>query len=104
VNGAAVTFRLANGPANAPSALALGGSNTTWMGGPLPIPIGLGCSILVSLDVILPGPLTGPDGLALFPASIPADPALVGQTVYAEGAAIASGTVRATNGLAVTIG
>ncbi len=104
VNGTIVTFRLANGPANAPSALALGGSNTSWMGVPLPIPIGLGCSILVSLDVILPGPLTASDGLALFPASIPADPALVGQTVYAEGAAIASGTVRATNGLAVTIG
>ncbi|MGH7151807.1 MAG: hypothetical protein ACREIU_13970, partial [Planctomycetota bacterium] len=60
VNGTTVSFRLANGPANAPSALALGASNTSWMGVPLPIPIGSGCSILVSLDVILPGTLTDP--------------------------------------------
>ncbi|MCI0587179.1 MAG: hypothetical protein L0323_10100 [Planctomycetes bacterium] len=104
VIGTTVTFRLANGPANAPSALALGASNTSWMGVPLPIPIGLGCSILVSLDVILPGPMTGPEGLALFPGSIPADPALVGQTIYAEGGALSAGTFRTTNGLAVTIG
>ncbi|MCI0587180.1 MAG: hypothetical protein L0323_10105 [Planctomycetes bacterium] len=100
-----VTFRLSNGPANAPSALALGASNTSWMGVPLPIPIGLGCSILVSLDVFLPPTFTDSLGLALFSASIPADPALVGQTVYAQGGAIAPpGAVRTTNGLSVTIG
>src|SRR5262245_8339126 len=105
LNGTTATFRLANGPANSPSALALGGSNTSWSGVPLPIPIGIGCSILVSLDVILPGPLTSIEGLALFPGSIPADPALVGQTLYAEAAAVtASGAIRTTNGLAVTIG
>jgi hypothetical protein len=103
--GTTVTFRLTAGQPSAPSALALGASNTGWTGVPLPIPIGAGCSIQVSLDGVLPGPLTTPTGFGLIPASIPPDPALVGQTVYVQGGAIASpGLFRTTNGLAVTIG
>ncbi|HET6201988.1 MAG TPA: hypothetical protein VFI25_04200 [Planctomycetota bacterium] len=103
--GTSVTLRLANGSSALPAAVALGTSNASWMGIPLPLSIGGGCSILISPDLFLPATAANPQGLALFSVPIPADPSLVGQVVYAQGGTTtASGAVRTTNGLAVTIG
>jgi len=88
-----------------PSAVAVGTSNTTWMGLSLPLPIGGGCDILISPNVFLPATATNAQGIALFSVPIPPNPSFVGQVVYAQGASTtATLTLRATNGLAVTIG
>ncbi len=102
--GTTITLRLGNGAATTPALLALGVSNSSWMGIPLPLDLGLGCFLLVSPDVLL---TTGTNdlGRALFPVQIPADPLLVGQTVYAQAATLGAGNnLAATNGLALTIG
>ncbi len=103
--GTTITLRLGNGFVTTPALLGLGVSNTSWGGIPLPLNLGSGCSLLVSLDVLLPTTLSSDTGLALFSVQIPADPLLVGQTVYAQAATITAGAVLgATNGLAITIG
>ncbi|HKB15539.1 MAG TPA: hypothetical protein VKF62_05705, partial [Planctomycetota bacterium] len=82
--GTTITLRLSNGFVTTPALLALGISNTSWMGIPLPLNLGQGCSLLVSLDVLLPTTLSSDTGLALFPVPIPSDPLLVGQTVFSQ--------------------
>ncbi|MCI0589404.1 MAG: hypothetical protein L0323_21515 [Planctomycetes bacterium] len=102
--GATITLRVANGFVTSPALLALGVSNTSWLGIPLPFDLGSGCFLRVSLDVLLPTTATNETGRALFPVQIPADPLLVGQTVYAQGATGTASNLAVTNGLALTIG
>jgi len=73
-----------------PSAFALmmvGFSNTSWIGFPLPLNLAIlgmpACSLNVALDILLLLTTT-PDGLLFVPISVPANPALVGGSLYAQ--------------------
>ncbi len=102
--GTTIVFRLTNGAIFVPAAFALGVSNTSWAGTPLPFNVGNGCSVLIAPEVFFfaPGNATG---FTSFPVPIPPDPAFVGQTVYAQAGTGRLTTVPAlTNGLALTIG
>ncbi|MGH7150203.1 MAG: hypothetical protein ACREIU_05880 [Planctomycetota bacterium] len=102
--GATVTLRLGNGGVTAPALFAVGVSNSSWMGIPLPLDLGSGCFLRVSLDAVLPPTATNDWGRALLPVQIPADPLLVGQTVYVQAATGTASNLAVTNGLALTIG
>lgn len=78
---------LQSAPANSPALLLLGASNTTWVGFPLPVPLSTfggptGCSLLVSLDVVLPV-AAGPTGAATVGLPLPAA-FLCSGTAYAQ--------------------
>jgi FG-GAP repeat len=89
-------------------ALAIGASNTSWNGQPLPLDLtafGLaGCFLHNSVDSLSPFTTTV-DGLYGFPAPLPALPSLAGTTAHAQGFLLGPvGTVvAATNGLTVVV-
>ena len=65
--------------------------SNVYLFGSTPLPISLsafgyppGCLVLVDIFVILPGPIVGPDGTALFPAPIPAGLASCAGPVYVQ--------------------
>jgi len=72
---------------NAPALLAAGASNTQWLGFGIPLPLSLApfgfpnCAIVVSLDVQVLATTTG-DGIRFLTIPVPANPSLVGQSVY----------------------
>ncbi|HET6203882.1 MAG TPA: hypothetical protein VFI25_13900 [Planctomycetota bacterium] len=105
--GSTFNLRLSNGEIAFPGAIALGVSNTSWLGVPLPIGIGGccgGCSILIAPEIFLVG-TTNAIGLLSVPITIPNNPSFVGATVYAQGGTAAvSSNVFLSHGLAVTIG
>jgi hypothetical protein len=86
--GTDFVLQIANAPQFAAIGLmALGGSNTTWNGLPLPLdlaPVGApGCPANVSPDVLLT--LFINNGIATLTWALPNLPAVVGQTLYAQG-------------------
>ena len=93
--------------------LAIGFSNTTWMGVPLPFDLGVigmaGCDLSVSPDAVftaLTREVTPGLGAATVDNAIPNDPALLGSTVYAQWLVLSapgSSTLGSTTrGLAIT--
>ncbi|MEM7204835.1 MAG: kelch repeat-containing protein [Planctomycetota bacterium] len=92
----------------APAAVLVGVSRTTWRGLPLPLDLGalaVGCSILVSPDLVVP--TTNVGGVALLTLPIPRNPVFTGSRFYAQGLCAdrvtALGLVL-SNGLAATVG
>lgn len=71
--------------------LSFGGSRTTWSSLPLPFDLAAigapGCSVLASFDAALLT-ATGGSGAATITLPVPAEPALVGETVYLQWASI----------------
>lgn len=89
-----------------PSAVLLVGfSNSTWTGIPLPFdltPLGLnGCSLRVSIDLLVPAPVTG-SGDASWPLAVPDNRFLLGTHVFAQALALDPGLNPA--GLALSAG
>ena len=88
----------------------LGASNTMSGGTPLPLslaPIGMpGCTLQVSLDVLLTATPTG--GVAMCSVLIPMQPALVGFTLHAQAGSLDPGAnplgLTLSNALAVVVG
>lgn len=85
--GAPFSMLLFDGPPQSVGFALLGGSKTNW--GPIPLPLALagfglgGCSLYVSMDVILPV-ATFSNGSASATFDIPADPALAGARVFTQ--------------------
>lgn len=83
--GQTAEVRLQGGAALSTTVLAIGASNTTWAGVPLPLalPTAPGCSVYASLDVTL---VTGTDGngRALVSLPIPSATNLVNSRVFAQ--------------------
>jgi len=80
-------FYLYGGKPSAPAVAYLGGSSTSWMSVPLPLPLGFlqlpTCSIYTDLLVPLPT-FTNVGGLASMRVPVPADPALARATLYGQ--------------------
>lgn len=70
-----------------PAFLLLGGSDSSWAGLPLPLRLDVigapGCVLLAAGDVLLPT-VTDASGGARLPLAVPADPDLIGATVFAQ--------------------
>jgi len=86
--GSTITHALANGPAGAAAFLALGLSNASWLGTPLPIDFSAlgapGCSVYCSHDDVI-GPISlSPAGTASHNSPIPTACNLVGLIVYSQ--------------------
>lgn len=81
-----VTLTKALGGFNVRAILAIGGSNSTWGTISLPLALGGGCSLRVSMDilVVLPvgGSAGGGNGTTGFNIPIPNDPRLLGSMVH----------------------
>lgn len=81
-----VTLRNARGGIVVPGFLSMGASNTSWNGINLPLALGGGCSVLVSLDILLRQTVSGSsgpgNGAANVRIPIPNDPRLKGVEVY----------------------
>jgi hypothetical protein len=93
--------------ANAPAALLVGVSNTTW--GSLPLPFSLNligfpqCRVLASGELIVPG-ATDANGARAVPFAVPNDPTLQGQGLYCQSVALLPPqSLAMTNGYALTI-
>jgi len=71
---------VANGKPTTPALMVLGFSTKQWLSFPLPFDVGGGCSLLVSLDTILPAALDA-NGAAMLPIAVPNDPNLRGQSL-----------------------
>lgn len=105
--GAHYRIRLEQARANTGALFALGASNTTWGGLPLPVAIPrTSCFVNVSLDVVLP---LGTDarGEAMFVLKIPGAPYLLGATLFAQWLIIDSfqaGGIVSTSGGSVRVG
>jgi hypothetical protein len=99
-----------SGPANAPGALTIGFSSTSYGGLPLPLDLGSifpglgGCMLYGSADVAVPMGTT-PNGTFSVPLGIPANQALIGVTLYNQGIVLAGPAgLSTTNALAVSVG
>ncbi|HET6201931.1 MAG TPA: hypothetical protein VFI25_03915 [Planctomycetota bacterium] len=111
--GATLTLVLTGSPANTvPAILALGVSNATWSGLPLPLDLAFlgapGCFVYTSNEVLLPG-IPNAGGAASLALGIPNDPSLVGGVAYAQGFQVDLALptplpLASSNNLAVTIG
>ena len=68
---------------NATAVLLTGRSNTTWVGGTLPVPIpgAPGCDVLTSSDAASPA-TAGGTGAAKVAIPVPNQPSLIGASVY----------------------
>ena len=90
-------------------ALAVGASNQTWLGLPLPLALGglgmSGCSLFVSLDAIA---TTTAVSSLVTPLPVPANPALLGVDAFVQGFAFDRGanpgSMTTSNGLVAHIG
>ncbi len=82
----AINLALARGGPGITATLLIGASNKSFAGLPLPFPIGGGCDLLVSPDVLNTVPMQGATGFATgyayVPFPIPNDPRLVGARLY----------------------
>lgn len=109
--GTTARLTLSGARANAPVAMFVGTSNTTWSGQSLPIdlsPIGAGgCSLLVAADVVLPLKADG-IGQSVVPVALPNQVWLAGQRIYAQGVTVDARAnqvgITTTNGLDIYIG
>jgi len=108
--GDTVTLQVQPVPSGAPALLALGSSNTTWSGLPLPAPLATlgmpGCDLLVAFEQQLAMATAG--NTASVAVSVPAQSALIGATFYLQAAVLDPpanpfGAV-ASGGLAVVLG
>lgn len=85
--GGDAEFYLFGGPLQAPAVLALGASDRTWAGVPLPLdltPLRVpGCSILVSLDATFPAATTSA-GLAQMRLPVPGLSSLLAASLYSQ--------------------
>lgn len=109
--GATFTLRVTGLlPATVGTLAALGFSDTTWAGVPLPIDLGTlgatGCSLWISPDAI--GTLTTTATAALFPIQLPNDPAIVGGDLFAQAFPLQPGAnaldLLASNAVAAVVG
>ena len=108
--GETFALGLANVPAGQPAALVLGASRTTW--GPVSLPLALafvgmpGCSLLVSLDVVVP--FATATGMGTLPLAVPNQVSLLGASFYCQGKAVDPPAnplgVIASNALGATVG
>ena len=98
-------------PAVALGLLIFGGSDTSWLGTPLPLDLGVigapTCSLLTSVDAVLTVVLTGGQGSATW--TLPSAPAAVGGAFFTQGVVIDPLSplpfpIDATNGRRFTIG
>jgi hypothetical protein len=93
---------------NQSGVLAVGASNTSWSGTPLPLDLtvaGLpGCFLYNSVDTVFPF-VTTPAGLWGLPVPLPANPALAGTTAYAQAFLVgpSASIASATNGLQLVV-
>mgnify|MGYP001296829974 CR=1 FL=1 len=75
-----------------PGLLLMGASDAAWGAVPLPLDLGnlgaVGCSVLASPDIVVPGGPADSNGSLALPVSVPPDPHLVGATVYVQWAVI----------------
>ena len=86
--GQTLQFTVDNAPASAEGVLfVLGLSNLTWLGVPLPFPLGIvglsGCDLLVSADVLELALTSG--GSAPFGLPIPNQTSLISQSIFVQG-------------------
>lgn len=85
--GSTFVVDLGGGPALAPALLTIGGSDSLWGGAPLPLdlaPFGApGCELLTGLQILIPA-FTDFFGNVTLGIPIPADPHLIGATVYTQ--------------------
>lgn len=82
LGNAAFTLQLQEGLPAALAMCALGFSDRTAFGLPLPLPLGA-CSLLVGVDALQVA-ITDANGVAAVPLPIPANPALAGQIVFTQ--------------------
>lgn len=89
--GSTVRINLSKALGGSVATLLLGAGNATWMGIPLPLPLGFAgmptCALLVSPDGMLPTTILGlgsGNGRASIYLSIPPVPSLSGATVYGQ--------------------
>jgi hypothetical protein len=84
--GGAAEFYLFGALPQAPAVLAIGTSDTTWAGVPLPLHLGPalpGCSVIAALDTLVPTASTSA-GMAQFALTVPALRALLGASLYSQ--------------------
>lgn len=81
--GVTTDITLVNGLPGAPAILAIGSSDFSWGGLPLPLSLPGGCSLLVSPDQTLPT-TTDAAGDASFTFVVPNDPALSGLIMFGQ--------------------
>ena len=97
-------------PATVGTLAAIGFSDTTWAGVPLPIDLGAlgatGCSLWIAPDAI--GTLNTTATAALFPIQLPNDPAIVGGELFAQAFPLQPGAnaldLLASNAVAAVVG
>lgn len=108
--GQPLAFEATAVPAASPLTLLLGASNQSWSSIPLPLNLGIigmtGCFLQNSIDVT--SPMTNTAGTGSLTLQVPANLALVGQTLYAQTLVIDPGAnpgnATLTNGLALLFG
>ncbi len=96
--------------ATAPSVALVGFSNTSWLGTPLPIDLGVigmtGCSLRTSVESTFP--MTVNSAIANLTFTVPNDPTVVGGHAYFQSAHLDIGAnglgLTASNGLDATVG
>ena len=109
--GTISTYRMTGGRPNWFSAVAFGGSRTTWNGARLPLsltPFGApGCFVSTSQDAVVGRP-TSSSGAAGLTVRYPTDRNLIGQSVYTMYTAVVPSAnalgIATSNGLITTIG
>jgi hypothetical protein len=92
----AFVVALSGGIPTAPAFLALGYSERSASGTPLPIPLPGGCPLLVAPHFVFPG-TTDVRGAARQPLPIPNDPSLAGASAFAQWVQPATATTFATS-------
>jgi hypothetical protein len=93
---------LENTDCGAPATLIMGASKTAWGAMPLPLDLGAGCLLHVSVDAVFSVPITF--GKATFEVPIPNDPSLQGASAYFQGGTFKDGVLKLTRGLEVVVG
>ena len=99
-----------DGAASAPAVLFLGSSYRNWLGVPLPLDLtgaGLpGCTVRIAMDALVGASFTSTAGTAQFGCQVPADPSLINQAWWLQGAAFPDfnlANLQLSNGLQIVI-
>ena len=95
VLGSTFVLELRNAPANAPAAITIGLSSTSWSGGPLPTslaPLGMtGCTLFASPDAVF-GVATSATGFATTAWPLPNQPAFAGIDFFSQALVVDAAT------------
>lgn len=107
--GQAFSVDLHSAPPFVPASLAIGVSNQSWLGLPLPLDLGLvlgfpGCTLWISPDLNVPSATDG-SGTAHVPAVMPTNLSLLGAQFYNQWVVLTPvGTLAFSDGSASTVG